>query len=551
MFSLFVLFTASRPGTTKPPSQKPERQQLIDTSVEVTRLRSKSKGGSDLDSGSYHGENPMEQPQFGAPSDKSYYVSSSHFTSRDVEEFKRISSQKFSKTRSECSSSSHISCPDPPQMNLSPAEYVGKPYQGSLSSDHSSEFLDQKDKGSCISREFSGRFEQDRTSDLKAVNADSEIFTTDYDTPIPDSDVKTKKTTDMDNKDDDEIAAVEKKSELEESWEEFYKSPLKKDFSDMSHRKVRRLESINQEIREEAILKGFEEMEAKIDATIPAEMVESSQTVVADVEGDNATNDQAAEEVTFNVGPNLEDLIDNCDTEDATSIKTLGDKMSAGTNELLDMSQKLLNELGIEENIDNVEEEDNDIKVEDVYGEVKKPMHIEEKVNVETDDECADVVITNQKKKKKVRQSDSIEKLKPFLSLSPPKPRGSDPELSSAVADKVVQIRPTESPDFLKKQRLSLPGIGLAKTKGNSKKRQSVPDVYGEGRVKQDSGDSNNTQDCSEEDLTAVSSQSVSPLDNKGSGEYIQGRQSRTRSGESIGTDEDETFHRYETLDWN
>lgn len=547
------MFTASRPNAAKQTSQRSEQQQLGDRSINVTRLESKSRASNDLDPG----DNPMEQPQFGAPSSKTYYVSSSQFTSSDVEEFKRISLQKSKATRSECSSSSHISCPDPPHMNISPAAYVDKLYHGSPSSVVSSEILDHKDRGSCISRESSGQFNlsQDDANEFGVKSVDSQTFSADYDAPVYDSDLKVEGNTKSNNSGQDNVGEQPTKSELEDSLEEFYKSPLRKESSDMGHRKVQRLESINQEIREEAILKGFEEIEAKKEASVASELLESTHTVVAE---DDDCTDEAVDEEEFDAGLDLVSVIENCDAEvvvddqSATEDKIQAEDISAGTSELLDISQKLLNELGIEDKNDdeNVGDQDNTDKdtTEGDKEESMEPIHIEEKVTVDTDDEGADIVHTNQKKKKKVRESDSIEKLKPVLSLSPPNPRGSDPELSDAVADRVVQIRHTENPDFLKKHRLSLPVKGSLKGKSNFKKRQSSSES--EGKIESGSIDTKDSQECiykdtSDEDLSGT--QSASPLENKDEDQNVQGRQSRTISRDSIDTEEDAVFHRFVT----
>ncbi|KAK3587314.1 hypothetical protein CHS0354_011298 [Potamilus streckersoni] len=73
-------------------------------------------------------DNPMARPAIGASSDTSYIVSQSHFTREDVETFKTLSCRKnYFLGNSECSSSSPVSCPDFPEHNMSPSNYIDEP----------------------------------------------------------------------------------------------------------------------------------------------------------------------------------------------------------------------------------------------------------------------------------------------------------------------------------------------------------------------------------------------------------------------------------------
>ena len=505
LYIIPVCFTAS--SAQKSTTKKPEkRQQPTDLSVDVTRIRSRSKGQGDIEpkrSTGYQGDNPMEQPQFGAPSEKSYYVSSSQFTSRDVEEIKRHSLQKSSVSWSECSSSSHISCPDPANMNVSPAAYVEKLFDGSPTSDLSSDVSDaNKRRGKRgISRTSS---EHSKMTEDEFKGADSQVFSLDYDAPLDDIDVEIEVKADITRGAERHKEVRDGNGELEESWEEFYKSPLEKRAADIDHRKIQRLESINRDMREEAILRNFEESESSNAISSP-DMTQSSQTVVPD----NTTSQDISENssyIGFDLDPDSESVKDTSENVDG---------LTQGTNELLDVSQKLLLELGIEDK-------------EDIQ-ETKKLSHIEEKVKLETDDEATEVVLANPKKKK-IKSSSSLDKLKPSLS---PKSEGIGPELSNAVADKVEQIRTLENPDYLRKHRMSLPVTGTSKS--GTKKRQSVPSV----------GGMDNARKLSPSPYSIGEGISGDDITQDTEGEKDDSK-SRTRSTDDIDPDEDEAFHRYE-----
>ena len=107
----------------------------------MSRVRARSRGGSDgKDRKSKNEEreqhNPMENPTLGRPADNAYYVTGSNFTSKDVEEIKNRA--KKSNPESEVSSSSQVSAPDSPHLNLSPADYVSKDYRNRSHSNKSS-----------------------------------------------------------------------------------------------------------------------------------------------------------------------------------------------------------------------------------------------------------------------------------------------------------------------------------------------------------------------------------------------------------------------------
>ena len=134
-FAFCVIFSGASKVLVKEPSVQEN------TSVEVSRVRARSRGGSDgKDRKSKHEQreqhNPMENPTLGRPADNAYYVTGSNFTSKDVEEIKNRA--KKSNPESEVSSSSQVSAPDSPHLNLSPADYVRKDYRNRSHSNKSS-----------------------------------------------------------------------------------------------------------------------------------------------------------------------------------------------------------------------------------------------------------------------------------------------------------------------------------------------------------------------------------------------------------------------------
>lgn len=535
----------SKPSSCKSASLKPEDTYDTESSVQVTRLRSRSRGGTDLDTKSQSSpsnDNPMEQPQFGAPSDNSYYVSSSQFTSKDVEEFKRISSQRGSMPKSQCSSSSRISCPDPPHMNLSPAAYVDKLFSTSPASEQSSEILDRKDNGGAsASRESSELFytEDIHSSEDKRKPGGSEVFSADYDAPLYDENTGVQ-VTDSETSESKTLG----RTDLEESWEEFYKSPVKKIADDENYRKFQRLESINRELKEDAILREFDKAEAnKKEMDEPAEMVESTQTIVAE-NSEKETDEHEKGDVKFELCGDEDSLLEKLDSE-ATCSKdndvSEDIEISSGTDNLLDLSQKILNELGIED--------------KDTSEDTHDPVHIEEKVRLDSGEDDSEITSTTQKKKRKVKKN-SVDKYKPMLSLSPPNRQGSEPELSNAVADKVDQIRTSENPDYLRKHRLSMPATGGNKEKLSPSRQPAANVLENEASSSNMSRSPYSIEDylykgISEEEYNRAENRagnSDSPSKSAVNTEKEDERKSRASSGNEIDEEEGKAIYGYVQL---
>ncbi|XP_062581127.1 uncharacterized protein LOC134242941 isoform X2 [Saccostrea cucullata] len=97
------------------PSGKPEviqREEDVETINPVNRQKGRTKKRSSLDDG---GLSPL-------PQGRSVTEYSSELTQEDVDKIRGMKPRN--KTRSECSSSSRVSCPDPVKYNRNPASYV-------------------------------------------------------------------------------------------------------------------------------------------------------------------------------------------------------------------------------------------------------------------------------------------------------------------------------------------------------------------------------------------------------------------------------------------
>lgn len=389
----------------------------------------------------------MEQPKFGQPPESSYYVSSSEFTSKDVEEFKKIS-RNVPRPVSECSSSSHVSAPDPPHMNTSPAAYVQKfdAQIGSYSSDITHE--SEEDKFS-IEKQVENRFSEKIEGDgplnkASSDNTDSLCNNIEIENNFGIGTVGLSLQIDtVDNK-------TSPKQELEESWEEFYKSPLRKTQDDSTEfRKVQRLESINRDAKEEAILSSITDEET-FDQTDrfkanPEQLYDDSENRVG--VADNLMVSEIQKLHLTAIGTEASNVCD--DKKQDLIFYDIHETQTTETSELLDESQKLLNELGIEDNVESLTSDTN--KEEDL--------------------------VSDKRKANKVKKKSAADRLKPQLSLSPPKSDIVEPELSNAVADKVDQIRTLENPEYLSKHRLSLQYTGNVRKPDKYGHRKSLPGV--------------------------------------------------------------------------
>lgn len=89
------------------------REEDVETLHPVNRQNSKSRK-----------RNALEEPESSSSQGKSHLEYSSELTQEDVERIRGMKPRN--KSRSECSSSSRVSCPDPVKYNRNPASYVAE-----------------------------------------------------------------------------------------------------------------------------------------------------------------------------------------------------------------------------------------------------------------------------------------------------------------------------------------------------------------------------------------------------------------------------------------
>ena len=435
----------------------------------------------------------MEQRPFGQPSEDVYYVTSSEFTSKDVENFKRLGRNSNSPvSRSECSSSSRISCPDPPKMNVSPAAYVQNrvPKRSMTSQSESSldclsgsldqvdhaytmydeNFIDPKDGADSQittdayihnSETVEENEKMDIDNDVAGIldlppvsQPPEELLKEIYSELIPDN---------VQQKDPQTVI----KKELEESWEEFYKTPEKKGCSDDSESRktnFQRLESFTQDMREKAIVSDFkseDQTNERINEKDEDDRVGYDFGSIYETEG--LGTDTTTQPEKSKGQPYEQDKLDKTENYPSERLKNsqvenvLKEQNADSSSPLTESNLKLL-----EEELSN---------------------YVEEKVKIdENDDEIEEVTMKHSspvKKKKRDRSSALLNKLKPPLS-SPPRQGALTPELSDAVAEEINTIPISGDRDYLKKHRLSLPVVSGVHASPRQEHRQSLPNL-GEG----------------------------------------------------------------------
>ena len=468
--------------TKKSTSSTSLDNQSDDEIVDVRKVKQRSRASSDLEGqgqSSRSTYNPMEQPRFGKPSNSTYFVTDSQFTSKDVEEIKRFGSKvSSSRAKSECSGSSRRSCPDPPHMNLSPAAYVRQRLNDSESSFASDNVADSVD----------GVLNENRPVDnMSEHSAQDGMFQTEIDSS---NEGRNENETKENNETQRENEAQKNRNKLEESWEEFFKSPVKKAFDETKFKRYQRMESVDREIKEAAIINNFQDIE---DNTPDFDVTSKNSKLEITTGFNEERCEDADSQVTDNEGISVISENTGMVAESENVIE-----INKDTGDLLDISQKLLNELGIEdqyggstmgENIVKIEEEtiSTDDKI-DQNVDTTKPIHIEEKIRLDDgdDEEEAEISTPSPKKKKKSKNRSSLDKLRPQLSLSPPGNEPLPPEVSTATAFTVERITGQEGSSYTPKHRLSLPAVSpLHRRSGN--KRQSLPNVLEDQSAKNSS----------------------------------------------------------------
>ena len=510
------------------------------TSVEVSRVRARSRGGSDgKDRKSKltpkEQYNPMENPRLGQPSDNAYYVTASNFTSRDVEEIKKIA--QTSNTKSDCSSSSHVSAPDPPHLNLSPADYVQKSYRARSQSNKSSFTNKSSDLNEVETKDLSEYITYDDTDflNIDIVDGQTKSSSVHIDsnkpeakkqinmyTPVEKSfienlppvnqvseDFLKELYSDVNNDTADSKGHIDGSTEVLNESMDIEKSPSNLD-SLMDHENlssitcnldslteyknyssVRRLDSINTEVKENAILSDIlseenyshtekepkdnvleewksnhpegifdDKYDALMDIPPKASIIPKSVNKDFDIIeafGERVDLKEGAKNKK-NQRPDLKEIrkpISDINENSADNVNTV---------ESLQTSKQLQPDKQpsplTESNLKQLNEELNSID-----------EHIEERVSVDVTDAAVKKEKTSKRKSEKRRQSKGH--LKP--DFSPPNTATLKPELSPARAETVNTFQ--FSSERLRKQRHSLPTSNLNQLSGLGYHRQSMPNI--------------------------------------------------------------------------
>ena len=454
----------------------------------------------------------MANPRLGQPGDNTYYVTSSEFTSQDVEEIKRFA-RDSGRSQSIGSSSSHVSAPDPPNLNLSPADYIQKDYRGrthsnkSSSTNKSNEFEDSEHKSANHSKETEGyddtgpfkidmieeetkhidstigpKLEQrtllnkykpaekkfiENLPPIKKVSEDflKELYTDDN-------------TDFVESKEKDKIEQMTESSEImhtscDRDWYNEYKN----------YSGIKRLESINIEAKEDAILS-----EVLLEESESPKKKDKDETILDDekafsVEGLHVgeTNIQASkpdiesydiiEAFTENV-----DLNGKGDVKITTNLKEIEEEIAQIDKELKEQERNM-NSQNVTLHTDKEHSALTESNLNQFSEELKSiPGHIEEKLNVDVPDTALKKEKKQTSAKRKLdKRRQSKDHLKP--DFSPPRAEPLKPELSQAKAEKIDTFK--YDSDRLKKHRMSLPTSDLpikpAALLGSH--RQSMPNI--------------------------------------------------------------------------
>ena len=491
------------------------------TSVEVSRIRTHSRNSSDgKERRSKHSskeqQNPMENPRLGQPSDNAYYVTASNFTSQDVEEFKKLAQKNSPKAHSECSSSSHISAPDPPHLNMSPSDYIQRNYRSRSQSNKSSstyksdltetEIKEPKNLKEAIAYDDPGPFKIDLTeeqtnqsSDISQNKPEPRKLTNKY-KPSDKASRKQKKEASekafieslppvnkvsddflkelySDAKSDTVDSKVEVSSERSYDADEIRHDSCDSYKEYKNYSNIRRLESINTEVKEDAILHDILSSETELTNGTEATGGYLDQNSVDHLKGHYKEESSLTDntDIIEAFGERI-DLNDNGDMNKKTESKEPAKPPASGelninkNLEVKDQQQKSEEQYDkqpsplTESNLKQLNEELNSI-----------PGHIEEKISVDVADSAVKREKKTSPKRKSERRRQSKDHLKP--DFSPPKSEPLKPELSPAKADKIDTFQ--YNAERLTNHRLSLPNnsLGSKPQTVQGTHRQSMPNI--------------------------------------------------------------------------
>lgn len=485
------------------------------TSVEISRVRARSKGSLDgKDKKSKHTgkehKNPMANPRLGQPGENTYYVTSSEFTSQDVEEIKRFA-RDSARAQSFGSSSSQVSAPDPPHLNISPADYVEKDYRGRIysnksnSTNKSNEFEDREHKPANQSKEIAGyddtgpfkidmiEEESKHYDSTEGPKAEQKMLLNKYKPaekkfienlpPIKKvsedflKELYTDDSTDfVDSKEKDAI------QQATESSETMHTSCDKDSYNEYkNYSGVKRLESINIEAKEDAILSEvlLEESESP---------KKTDKNEVFDVKAYSVVG-LHKEETSSQVGkPDIEnydiieafnenvDLNGKGDMKVTTNLKELEQEIAQIDKELKEQERNVTSQ-NVTTHADKELSALTESDLNQLSEELKTiPGHIEGKSNVDVPDSAVKKEKKETSPKRKLdKRRQSKEHLKP--DFSPPRAEPLKPELSPAKAEKIDTFK--YDLDRLKTHRMSLPtsDLPIKRAALQASHRQSVPNI--------------------------------------------------------------------------
>ena len=460
----------------------------------------------------------MANPRLGQPGDNAYYVTSSEFTSQDVEEIKRLA-RDSGRAQSFGSSSSQVSAPDPPHLNLSPADYVEKDYRArahsnrSTSTNKSNEFDDREHRLTNHSKDASG-FDDTGPFKIDLIEEETKTDSTETKHDLTErtkAEQRTllnkykpaekkfiaslppiKKVSDdflkelyrddsTDNVDSKQKDATE---EVKVSGEILHKSCDRDSYNKYkNYSGMKRLESINTEAKEDAILSKIllEESESP-------KKTDKNETMFDDNKFISAVGLQKEESNIQVKNPNFEsydiieafdenmDLNGKGDMKVASDLKELEQDIAQIDSEIKDQERDASSQ-NVTHHTDRDKGSLTKSNLSQFNEELKSiPGHIEEKINVDVPDAAVKEEKKQASPKRKLdKRRQSKEHLKP--DFSPPRAEPLKPELSPARAEKIDTFR--YDSDRLKKHRLSLPTseLPVKPTALLGSHRQSMPNI--------------------------------------------------------------------------
>ena len=456
----------------------------------------------------------MDNPRLGQPADNTYYVTSSEFTSQDVEEIKKFA-RDSGRAQSFGSSSSQVSAPDPPHLNLSPADYIQKDYRGrthsnkSSSTNKSADFEDREHKERKQSKESTA---YDDTGPFKIDMVEEETKHIDLT-----DESKTEQRTLSNKYQPAEKKFIENLPPIKKVSEDFLKELYADDKTDMVDAKevsskqttepsepseilhtscdresyseyknytgIKRLDSINIEAKEDAILSEvlLEESESPTKTATVESMFDDEKafSVIGLHVEETSIQANKPDVDSYDIIEAFNEKMDlngKGDMKVTTDLKEL-EKEIAEIDKELQKHERNINSQIVTVHPDKVHISLTESSLNQLNEELKSiPGHIEEKGNVDVPDTAVkkEKKQTSPKRKSEKRRQ-SKEHLKP--DFSPPRAEPLKPELSPAKVEKIDTVQ--YNSERLNTHRLSLPTSDLPVKPSAllGSHRQSLPNI--------------------------------------------------------------------------